>query len=289
MIGADCNAALGGQIAHIAVAALLAQQRMPDQAHIVQRSTGADNTHIDLTVVGANIRPPAERRSTQHTTIRDQHLQRARSHALAIGHDCEAHRLVANQPRERCPHIGRTAEAALGLTICIANHQRVDSNADLKHKILFANLHRIDAGDVRLAVQQRAGSFQIKRNAQLARKNIRRANRNNAQARVCADQSLGHLGNRAIAAGRHNHTRAVGKLRPHNRHDIFGLIAGGLINIGLNLLTQLPFQRLPNIGRCAAAGHWVEHYKNARLYLLYCCHSAFPEKPLHTTQSATTV
>src|SRR6266508_204480 len=256
---------------------------MPDQAHVIQPGAGADNAHVDFAIVGSNIRPPAERRNAQYPAISDQHLRCARPYALTIGHDREAHWLVANQPRERSPEIGRATESALGLAVGIADHQRVDANADLKHEILIANLHRIDAGGVRLAPQQRAGSFQIERDAELTREDIRRANRNNAQSDVGADQRLCYIRYRAVAAGRHNHTRGVCQLSTHERHNIF--IAGGLINICLDLLTQLPIHRLPNIGGGAAASHWVEHHKNARLFLRCCCHPAAPlESHFRTAQ-----
>src|SRR5689334_9854387 len=52
LIGADRNATFGSQVAHISVAALLTQERMPDQAQVIQRGARADNAHVDLAVVG---------------------------------------------------------------------------------------------------------------------------------------------------------------------------------------------------------------------------------------------
>ena len=48
--------------------------------------------------------------------------------------------------------------------------------------------------------------------AKLAREDIRRANWNNAQSDVGADQRLGYIRDRAVAAGRYNHTGGVWQL-----------------------------------------------------------------------------
>ena len=130
-------------------------------------------------------------------------------------------RLKPDEPGRRRPDVRPIAQPALVLDRRVANHERVDANADLREVVSAFHLHCVDACGCVGAVQQGAGVLQRKWDSQLARQDIRRAERDDSQPRPAADQAVGHCRDRTIASGGHHGVKSLRDRPPDDRENVF--------------------------------------------------------------------
>ena len=143
---------------------------------------------------------------------------------LVVDDNREFPRLEADQPLEARPQISHPAKPSLVLGEGIANHERVEADADLRQIDAIVHAHPVNFPGGVVTRQQLARALEVERNAQLSRQHVRRAERQNSQRRLRASDAVRYGRDGAVAARGNNQVNASGESRAHDRSD---LIVGG--------------------------------------------------------------
>ena len=140
---------------------------------------------------------------------------------------CEPPRPESDESRQGRPQVGQAAEPAFLLGPRVADHQGVDSDADLRQIVFAIDLHGVELDDVMPGAGQApfaqamgpelARSFQLDRDAELPGQDICGPQREDDEVGRRADEGIGDDRDRPVAPRRDDRIAASIERQPDDR------------------------------------------------------------------------